>query len=68
MKSTVKNFVGRGGSLAQPEVIENGLPLSGKSGFSIDPIMSLRAMITVPVGKISRYQFLSPDIAPAGKK
>src|SRR5690606_26986849 len=41
-------FVGRGGSLRQPQAIVSGRPLENTAGNVLDPIFSLRTTVTVP--------------------
>jgi cyclic beta-1,2-glucan synthetase len=45
-----KSFLGRGRSLCRPDALETRLPLAGRAGFSVDPILSLRAIVEVPAG------------------
>ncbi|HAL74559.1 MAG TPA: hypothetical protein DCM45_05630, partial [Clostridiales bacterium] len=40
-----KQFIGRNGSLAHPQALFSRMPLSSRSGFSPDPILSLRTII-----------------------
>ena len=46
-----KAFIGRGGTQILPQALKTRLPLSGHSGFALDPIMSLRAIVKVPANK-----------------
>ncbi len=41
-------FVGRGGSLASPDAMRGGSPLSNTAGFVLDPIVSLRRAVSLP--------------------
>jgi cellobiose phosphorylase len=41
-------FIGRGGSLASPEAMRGGSPLSNSVGFVLDPIVSLRHAVRLP--------------------
>ena len=41
-------FLGRGGSLAHPAVMQGRMPLSNTVGSVIDPIISLRRTVTLP--------------------
>ncbi len=43
-------FIGRGRTLSQPEALETRFPMSGRAGFSTEPILSLRAIVEVPAG------------------
>ncbi len=57
-------FLGRGGTKQQPHALRVRQPLSGRSGFSNDPIMSLRAVFSVPAGQSVSVSFItawSPD-------
>jgi cellobiose phosphorylase len=40
-------FIGRGNSLADPEALREGLPLSGTQGSVLDPIVAIRRRITL---------------------
>ena len=42
------NFVGRGGSLANPAVMQSSSPLSNTVGSVLDPIISLRRTVSLP--------------------
>ena len=46
-----RSFVGRGGTQIIPQALKTRLPLSGHSGFSLDPIMSLRVIVDVPANR-----------------
>ncbi len=41
-------FIGRGGTLASPEAMAGSAPLSNCVGFVLDPIVSLRRVLTLP--------------------
>jgi cellobiose phosphorylase len=41
-------FIGRGGTLASPEAMRGGSPLSNTVGFVLDPIVSLRHTVSLP--------------------
>ena len=41
-------FIGRGGTLASPEAMRGGSPLSNTAGFVLDPIVSLRHTVSLP--------------------
>ncbi len=43
-------FIGRNNSLKDPDAIRQSMPLSNKSGFSCDPIMSLRTCVSLKPG------------------
>ncbi len=44
-------FLGRGGSLQHAQIIESHRTLSNTVGTTLDPIMSMRCRIKVPIGK-----------------
>ena len=44
-------FIGRGRALADAAAFDPGAELSGTAGFTLDPIMSLRAKVRVPAHK-----------------
>jgi cyclic beta-1,2-glucan synthetase len=44
-------FIGRGRSLADAAAFDAGARLSGASGFTLDPVMALRARVRVPARK-----------------
>ena len=44
-------FLGRGGSLQHPAILEGHRTLTGTVGTTLDPIMSMRRRIHVPAGK-----------------
>ena len=44
-------FLGRGGSLAHPDIIESRRTLTATVGTTLDPIMSMRRRLHVPAGK-----------------
>ncbi|MGV8937537.1 MAG: GH36-type glycosyl hydrolase domain-containing protein [Allorhizobium sp.] len=46
-----RRFIGRGRTLAQAAAFDQDATLSGKDGFTLDPILSLRRVIRVPAGK-----------------
>ena len=41
-------FIGRGGTLASPEAMRGGSPLSNTVGFVLDPVVSLRHTVSLP--------------------
>ncbi len=49
-------FLGRGRNAAAPQALD-GRPLSGTTGFVLDPIVSLRQRIRVPPGATMRLSF-----------
>lgn len=51
------NFVGRGGSLAEPAAL-GSLQLSSRDGFSREPILSLRAAIEIPPGETRSVSYI----------
>ncbi len=52
-------FIGRNGSLSSPQIFDTQLPLSNKSGFSVDPILSIRASISIPAGHSASIVFIT---------
>ncbi len=46
-----RRFIGRGRSLAEAAAFDPGAALSGKDGFTLDPILSIRRVVRVPAGK-----------------
>ena len=46
-----KAFLGRGRTLNRPVALETRFPLSCRTGFSTEPILSLRAIVKVPAGR-----------------
>jgi cellobiose phosphorylase len=54
-----RQFIGRGGSLARPHILDSGATLSGKAGFSTDTILSLRAVVSIPAGKSASVSFVT---------
>lgn len=54
-----RSFIGRGGTQIAPQVLKTRLPLSGHSGFSLDPIMSLRVIVKVPANKSVSVCFIT---------
>src|SRR5690606_17716139 len=44
-------FIGRGRSLADAAAFDKGAKLSGAHGFTLDPVMALRARVRVPARK-----------------
>ena len=44
-------FIGRGRSLANAAAFDPGAELSGSAGFTLDPVMALRAKVRVPARK-----------------
>src|SRR5690606_2293943 len=44
-------FIGRGRSIANAAAFEPGAQLTGSRGFTLDPIMALRAKVRVPARK-----------------
>ena len=50
------NFLGRGGSLKHPAIIESHRTLTGTVGTTLDPIMSMRRRVHIePGGKVEAY-------------
>jgi len=54
-----KAFIGRGGTQVKPLALKTRLPLSCRSGFSIDPIMSLRVIVAVPANESVSVNFIT---------
>ena len=54
-----RSFIGRGGTQIRPQVLQTRLPLSGHSGFSLDPIMSLRVIVEVPASQSVSVCFIT---------
>ncbi|MDX3928377.1 MAG: glucoamylase family protein [Shinella sp.] len=46
-----RNFIGRGRTISTAAAFDPGAQLSGKDGFTLDPVMSLRRVVRVPAGK-----------------
>ncbi len=60
-------FIGRGRTLENPIALD-GRPLSGATGFVLDPILSLRQRVRVPAGESVRLCFatgVAPDAETA---
>ena len=55
-------FIGRGHTLADPQALD-GRPLSGTTGFVLDPILSLRQRVRIQPGESARLCFAT-GIAP----
>jgi cyclic beta-1,2-glucan synthetase len=55
-------FLGRGRSTDNPVALD-GRPLSGATGFVLDPILSLRQRIRLPAGESARVSFVT-GVAP----
>ncbi|MDW7656829.1 MAG: glucoamylase family protein, partial [Bacillota bacterium] len=53
------HFIGRGGSLAEPAVIDNDIVMQNQAGFSRDTILSLRAVVSVPAGRSVSLSFVT---------
>jgi cellobiose phosphorylase len=58
-------FIGRGRTTANPEIIERGKPLSNTVGSVLDPIFSMRSKVRVEPGNTARLFFVT---AAAGSK
>lgn len=54
-----RSFIGRGGSLASPAVIDGGTLMSNQAGFSKDTILSLRTSMTIPAGGKASMSFVT---------
>jgi len=54
-----RSFIGRDGTKAMPQVLKTHLPLSGRAGFSLDPIMSLRCIVSVPANRSVAVSFIT---------
>ena len=52
-------FIGRDGTKAMPQALKTHLPLSGRAGFSLDPIMSLRCIVSVPANRSVAVSFIT---------
>ena len=50
-------FIGRGRSVRDPVVMDDAGDLSGTTGAVLDPIFSLRAMVSVPAGRSAEVTF-----------
>jgi cyclic beta-1,2-glucan synthetase len=46
-----RTFIGRGRSIADAAAFDRGASLSGSAGFTLDPVMALRAKVRVPARK-----------------
>jgi cyclic beta-1,2-glucan synthetase len=55
-------FIGRGRTLERPIALD-GRPLSGSTGFVLDPILSLRQRVRLPAGESARLCFAT-GVAP----
>ena len=54
-----RSFIGRGGTQIKPRALHTRLPLSGHSGFSLDPVMSMRVIIEVPASQSVSVCFIT---------
>jgi cellobiose phosphorylase len=54
-----RNFIGRGGSLQNPAMIDRSMPMSNQAGFSRDTILSLRAVVVIPAGGKASVSFVT---------
>jgi cyclic beta-1,2-glucan synthetase len=52
-------FIGRGRTTANPEIIERGKPLSNTVGSVLDPIFSMRSKVRVEPGSTARLFFVT---------
>jgi cyclic beta-1,2-glucan synthetase len=52
-------FIGRGQTLAAPQVIREGLPLSGSEGSVLDPIVAVRCCITLDAEQSATIDLIS---------
>ncbi|MCP1198690.1 GH36-type glycosyl hydrolase domain-containing protein [Notoacmeibacter sp. MSK16QG-6] len=50
-------FIGRERNLASASAFDPGAELTGSSGFTLDPIMSLRRIVRIPAGKKATITF-----------
>jgi len=54
-----RSFIGRGGTQIIPQALKTRLPLAGRPGFSMDPMMSLRVFVQVPAKKSVSVCFIT---------
>lgn len=54
-----RSFIGRDGSKSMPQALKTHLPMSSRAGFSFDPIMSLRCIVTVPANRSVAVSFIT---------
>jgi len=52
-------FIGRGRTILEPNIMTDGLEMSGSTGSVLDPIMSLRFKIKIEKGKVSSFAFIT---------
>ncbi|HWV14274.1 MAG TPA: glucoamylase family protein [Cellvibrio sp.] len=52
-------FIGRGRTLAWPQALDNGNPLSGSSGSVLDPIVAIRCRVTLAAEQSATLDFVS---------
>lgn len=52
-------FIGRGHTVIDPEILEKDKPLSNTVGFVLDPIFSIRAKIRIEPGHAARFFFVT---------
>lgn len=58
-ESSRVNFIGRNGTLQSPQALRKGSRMSGSTGFSGDPIMSIRACVSLGAGAEAEITFIS---------
>ena len=58
-ESSRANFIGRNGTLQTPQALRKGSRMSGSTGFSGDPIMSIRACVSLGAGAEAEITFIS---------
>jgi len=58
-ESDRKRFIGRNNTLENPDAVVNSVSFSNQSGFCNDPIMSLRAEISIKAGESACMTFIT---------
>ncbi len=52
-------FIGRGGSVSNPDIIMRNKPLTNTVGAVLDPILSLRVKVKIEHGKVAKISFIN---------
>lgn len=51
-------FIGRNNALSNPQAVSQGMPLSGSTAFSGDPVLCIRAAVTLAPGEVAELTFM----------